>query len=235
MKASIERTNLKYDVEFSAPSFDLPISNVNVLRAFYETIHPRFPINARDMHVTGGNLLSDVHVRVTLFNGNGSIDISVDRMSLVFNNLMTREDLTICKDCISLSEEALHKSLPTVSIRTIAIKPTLYLGLNSDQEDVTNYLARLPGANIKLDLSAFGSVAQHPGINLEIDNIQEKWNAVFNTFQDRTKTSSLILFCSAVYRADGTVRGLENRAKHVEQLLKTFLDSISLETEDLAE
>ncbi len=235
MKASIERTNLAYDVEFSAPSFDLPISNVNVLRVFYETIHPRFPINARDMYVTGGNLLSDVHVRITLFNGNGSIDISVDRMSLVFNNLMTREDLTICKDCISLSEEALHKSLPNVSVRTIAIKPTLYLGLNGDQEDVSNYLARLPATNLKLDLSAFGSTVQHPGINLEVDNYDERWNAIFHAFQDRTRVASLTLFCSAVYRADGKVRGLENRAKHLEQLLNTFLDSISLETEGLAE
>lgn len=233
MKAKIERINLLYEVEFASPSFDLPTSNVNVLKDFYETIHPRFPINTPDMHVTGGNLLSDVHVRITLFNGNGIIDISVDRMSLTFDNLRTESDLTICKDCISLSEEALQKSLPAVSVRIIAIKPTLYLGLNGDQEDVTNYLARLPGANIKLDLSAFGSAVQHPGINLEVDNFEEKWNAIFHAFQDRTGVASLTFFCSAVYRANGTVRGLENRANHLEQLLKTFLDSVGLETESL--
>ncbi len=235
MKAKIERINLTYEVEFATPSFDLPISNVSVLKAFYETIHPRFPINAPDMHVSGGNLLSDVHVRVTLFNGNGIIDVSVDRMSLAFNNLRTEKDLTICKDCISLSEEALHKSLPAVSPRIIAIKPTVFLELNGGQENVANYLARLPGSNVKLDLSSFGSAVQHPGVNLEVNNFEERWNAIFHAFQDRTKTSSLTLFCSAVYRADGTVRGLENRANHLEQLLKTFLDSIGLETESLTE
>ncbi len=235
MKASIKHIDVTYDVEFATPAFDLPSSNVSVLKTFYETIHPRFRINTRDMHVAGGNLLSDVRVRVTLFNGNGVIDISVDRMSLAFNNLRTENDLTICKDCISLSEEALHKSLPTVSIRIIAIKPTLYLGLNGAQEDVSNYLARLPAANLKLDLSAFGSAVQHPGINLEVDNYDERWNAIFHAFQDRTRVASLTLFCSAVYRADGKVRGLENRANHLEQLLNTFLDSIGLETEGLAE
>ena len=235
MKAKIERINLTYEVEFATPSFDLPTSNVNVLKAFYETIHPRFPINTPDMHVTGGNLLSDVHVRVTLFNGNGIIDVSVDKMFLAFNNLRTGIDLTICKECISMSEEALQKSLPTVSPRIIAIKPTVFLELQGGEQNASNYLSHLPGSSIELDLSAFGSAVQQPGVNLEVDNIQEKWNAVFNAFQDRTKTSSLILFCSAVYRADSTVRGLENLANHVEQLLKTFLDSISLETEGLAE
>ena len=108
MKFSIEWFNMTYDVEFAAPAFDLPSNNTSVLKAFYETIHPRFPINSRDMHVAGGNSLSDVHVRITLFNGNGVIDISADRMSLVFNNLRTIEDLTTCKDCFSLSEEALQ-------------------------------------------------------------------------------------------------------------------------------
>ena len=101
------------------------------------------------MHVAGGNLLSDVNVRITLFNGNGIIDVSVDRMSLAFNNLRTEKDLTICKDCISLSEEALHKSLPAVSPRIIAIKPTVFLELNGGQENVANYLARLPGSNVQ--------------------------------------------------------------------------------------
>ena len=235
MKAKIERINLTYEVEFATPSFDLPNSNVSVLKAFYETLHPRFLINAPDLQVTGGNLLSDVHVRITLFNGNGTIDISVDRMSLAFNNLRTRGDLTTCKDCTSLSEKALQKSLPAVSAHLIAIKPTVFLELQGERQIAHNYLSRLPGSSIKLDLSAFGSVVQHPGINLEVENFEDRWNAIFHAFQDRTKMSSLILSCSAAYLADGTVRGLENRANHLEQLLNAFLDSIGLETEGLAE
>lgn len=235
MKAKIERINLTYEVEFATPSFDLPISNVNVLKAFYETLQPRFPINAPDLYVSGGNLLSDVHVRVTLFNGNGIIDISVDRMSLVFNNLRTEIDLTICKDCISLSEKALQRSLPAVSARIVAIKPTVFLELQGEEQSASNYLSQLLGSSIELDLSTFGGAVQHPGINLEVDNIKEKWNVIFHAFRDQTKRSLLTLFCSAVYRADGTVRGIENRANHLNQLLETFLDSIGLETESLAE
>ena len=235
MKANVECIDVTYDAKFATPAFDLPSNNTSVLKAFYETIHPRFRINTRDMHIAGGNLPSDVHVRITLFNGNGTIDISVDRMALVFNDLKTKEDLTICKDCISLSEEALQKSLSNVPVRTVVIEPMLFLELNGEREDASNYLSRLQASNIQLDLSEFGSAVQHPEVNLEVENSEERWRAFLHAYRDRTKPSSLILSCQAIYRAGGRVRGLENRANHLEQLLKAFLDSVGLETEGLTE
>ena len=56
---SLEWMNVTYDAEFASPAFDLPTNNTSVLRAIYETFLPRFPINSRDMDVTGGNVLSD--------------------------------------------------------------------------------------------------------------------------------------------------------------------------------
>ena len=235
MKANVEWMNMTYDVEFAAPAFDLPSRSTNVLKAFYKTIHPHFPINTRDMRVDGGNLLSDVRVRVTLFNGNSVIDISVDRMSLVLNNLRTKEDLATCKDCISLSEEALQKSLPDVPVRNTTIKPVLFLELQGREQNASKHLSRLQEASIQLDLSPFGRAVQHPGVNLEVENSEEGWSTVFHAFRDQSKASALILSCHTIYRADGTLRGLENRMDHLERLLKAFLDSIDLETGDSAE
>ena len=223
---------MTYDVEFVAPAFDLPNNNTSVLKTFYETIHPRFRINTRDMYVTGGNLLSDVHVRVTLFNGNGTIDISVDRMSLVFNNLSSKEDLTTCKDCISLSEEALQKSLPAVSSQTIAIKPTLFLELQEGGQNASDYLSQLLRSSFQPDLSAFGNTVQHPGVSLEVENFEEKWDATFHALRNRIKASALIVSGQANYHTDGIVRGLENRVDHMDKLLMAFANGIDLELED---
>ncbi len=235
VKFSIEWFNITYDVEFAAPAFDLPDNNTSVLKTFYETINPRFLVNSRDMHVAGGNLLSDVHVRITLFNGSGVIDISADRMSLVFNNLRKQEDLTICKDCISLSEEALQKSLPAVSPRAITINATLFLELQGGEQNASNYLSQLPRSSIQPNLSAFGNTIQHPGVSLEVENFEEKWNVTFHAFRDRIKTSALILSSQANYRTDGTVRGLENRVNHLDILLMAFANGIGLELEGSTE
>lgn len=235
MKTNVERMDVTYDVEFAAPAFDLPIKNTSILKIFYETIHPQFPINARDMRVDGGNLLSDVRVRVTLFNGNSVIDISADKMSLVFNNLRTKEDLMICRDCIFLSEESLQKSLPDVAVRNIAINPVLFLELEGGDQNASKHLSRLQEASIQLDLSPFGRAVPHLGVNLEVENSEEGWFTLFHAYRDRRKASALILSCHTMYRADGTLRDLENRTNHLERLLKAFLDSIGLETEGLSE
>jgi hypothetical protein len=230
MKADLERMNVTYELEFATPSFDLPASSVTVLRALYEKVHPRYPMRTQQMQVLGGSLLSDVHVRATLFSGNADIDVSVDAMSLVFNNLTTKDDLEVCQDCILLSEEALQSSLPNVSVRAVAIKPTLFLKLGDGHENASDHLVRVMGSTMKLDQAEFGNAITHPGVNLEVENSEEGWSVIFHAFRNRTRTSSLILSCQASYGAEGKVRGLENRVAHLEQLLTVFLEYIGLET-----
>ncbi len=230
---SLEWMNVTYDAEFASPAFDLPTNNTSVLSAIYETFLPQFRINSRDMDVTGGNVLSDVHVRASLFNGNGSIDISADKMSLVFNNLRTENELLTCQRCVLLGEEVLNKSLPAVRIGMVAIKPTLFLELDGEDKDIGDHLAQLSAPSIQLDLDEFGSAVQYPGLNVEVSNPQERWDALFHAFRDRMKPSSLILNCQAIYQEDGAVRGLGNRVDHLKRLLRAFFDSAELELEGL--
>ena len=232
MKAKLEWMNVTYDVEFAAPSFDLPVSGTTVLRTLYETIHPRYPIRIQDMQVVGGNLLSDVHARITLFNGNAFVDVSADKMSLVFQNLKDERDVAVFRDCISLSEEALQSSLPNVTVRAVALKPTMYLELGGGQVDAGDYLSRAMGPTIELDQAEFEGAVSRQGANLEIENSKEGWNAAFHAVRDHSKQSSLILWCHALYATEGKVCGLENRVAHLERLLKAFFERIALEMPD---
>lgn len=235
MKTTLEWMNLIYDVEFVSPAFDLPTSNTSLLHALHASIDPRFPIKTSDMHVTGGNLLSDVHVRVDLFDGNGAIDVSADTMSLVFNNVRTVDELKTCQDCISLVEKAVREALPAVRFRTVAIKPTLVLQVTNNETAVGTHLSRLFASSIRLDLNAFGAATQVPGVNIEIGNSEQRWEALFHGFADRRKASSFILNVHVSYHEDGTVRGLPNRVSHLKRLLKTFLDGVDMELEGLTE
>ena len=234
MITHLDWMSLAYEVTFRRPAFDLPSNNTSLLKAFYETIHPRFPFNTRDMNVTGGNFLSDVHIRVTLFNGNVAIDVSADRLSVFFNNLRTEEDLVVCQECIALTEEALKKSLSDVQFATVAIKPTLQLEMDGDQEFVA-HLSRQPASSLQLDLSEFGSAVQLLGVNVGVRNVAEGWDALFHAFGDQGKASSWTLIFQGIYREDGAVRGLENRVKHSKHLLRVFFDAVDLKLEGLGE
>ena len=233
MKAKVEKLDLTYEVVFAAPSFELLNSNVRVLKTFYETINRHFPINERDMQATGGNFLSDVHVRIPFSNGEDDIDISFDRMSLVFKNLGTRKNLMNWKECTRLSEKALQESLPDVLPLIRSINPIVNLDLQGESQNVSNYLSRLSGSSITLDMGAHGKVVQHRGINHEVVNTEDEWNVIFHAFHDRAKNSSLVLSCSAFYSERGAVQGLETVTNHLEQLLNAFFESIDLETEGM--
>ena len=234
MITSLHWLEVAYEVTFRRPAFDLPSSSTSVLKTLYETLHPRFPFNARDMNVTGGNFLSDVHVRVTLFSGNVVIDISADRLSLFFNTLRTDEDLVSCQECIALTEEALRRALPDLQFATVAIKPTLHLEMEG-QEDFAAHLSRRPVSSPPLNLSGFGTAVQLPGVNVGVSNVAERWDALFHAFGDKINASSWTLIFQAIYQEDGAVRGLENRVNHSKQLLRVFFDAVDLKLEGLTE
>ncbi len=71
MKGNLKWMELVYEAEFSVPLFDLPGRNTELLKSLHQSIHPRFPLRTRDLHVFGGTALSDVCVRVVMFGGKG--------------------------------------------------------------------------------------------------------------------------------------------------------------------
>ena len=234
MITSLDWMEVAYEVTFRRPAFDLPSSSTSVLKTLYETLHPRFPFSARDMNVTGGNFLSDVHVRVTLFSGNVVIDVSAERLSLFFNQLRTDEDLVSCQECIAFTEEALRRALPDLQFATVAIKPTLHLEMEG-QEDFAAHLSRRSVSGPPLNLSGFGTTIQLPGVNVGVSNIAERWDALFHAFGDRVDVSSWTLIFQAIYQEDGAVSGLENRVNHSRQLLRLFFNAVDLKLEGLTE
>ena len=229
MEAIFRRADLTYEAIFSTLSFDLPGLGAELLKSLYENINPQFPITAADMRVLGGSSLSDVRVQVDMFNGLGLIDVTADKLSMNFRSLQNDGDLTICKNCISLSEQAVRSALPNLQVDAVALRPTLFLALDRKVESASSHIAQVVGSAAQFNLDEFGNPAQYPGVNLEVENTEEDWNAIFNAYRDRGDQSSLIVSCHALYREDGIIRGLEERASHLERLIRAFLSGIGLE------
>ena len=137
-------------------------------------------------------------------------------------------------NCISLSEEATRRTLPDFEVDAVALRPTLFLELDEKTKSASSHLATVVGAAVApLDLEEFGNPAQHPGMNLEVDSTGQGWNAIFNAYRDRSEASLLIVSCYARYSEHGAIRGLEQRAGHLERLIRTLLRGIGLEVPSL--
>ena len=229
MQAAVERVDLEYEADFSAPLFDLFARNTEVLRSFHEGIGSSYPVRSSDMQISRGDRLSEVRVRISLFGGNGLIDVTADRLSISFEHMRTEEQAAICKECISLSEQALKRIFPDLTAHIVTLSPTLFLRLGDGSVSARSHLAQVTGSGISTDLSGFGGAICHPCVNLEIENEDEHWNADFHAYGKWGSEPSLIASCRVMYDENGTIRGLDDRFRHVDRLLATLLGGLGLE------
>lgn len=229
MEADFRRAELTYEVYFLGPSFELPGLGTLLLQSLYENIHPLYPLNTSDMRVLGGNSLSDVRVQVTAFGGLGLIDVRSDGITMSFRGLQNPQDFATCLQCISLSEEATSRVLPNCQTDGVALRPTLYLDLEGEARSASDHLATVLAAITNMDLQKFGNPVLHPGVNLEMENTEQGWNAIFNAYRDRGEQSLLVVSCFAQYGEQGAIQGLEQRFGHLKQLIRTVLRGIGVE------
>ena len=230
MKTTLEWMELTYEADFSAPPFDLPERATDLLKSLHLFIHPRFPIRTPDMYVFGGTALSDVCVRVTLFGGNGTIDVTADRLSTRFVGLRRHQDLDFCNQCIALAEQALRNTLPDVMIGHVSIRPTLTLRLGDESTDAREYLRGVVKPAVHMDLDGLGAAALHPCINLEVQNDAERWRAVLHAYPSGEERSSVVIACSIIYTESPAPSSSEERNDRLWRLIAALLRGLGLET-----
>lgn len=232
MEAVVERMDLEYEADFSIPLFDLPARSTEILRSFHESISPSYPIRSADMQIFHGERFSEIRIRIALFGGNGLIDMTADSLSISFSHMRIDDQAAICKECISLSGQALGRIFSDLAVNIVTLDPTLHLRLGDGSVSARSHLAQVAGSGISTDLSGFGGAICHPCVNLEIENDDEHWNADFHAYGKWGTDPSMITSCRVMYDEDGAVQGLEDRLLHVERLMASILGSIGLEVDN---
>src|SRR2546427_366220 len=99
--------DVTYEARFRAPLFVLAGSPAVILEAVHGRLSPKYTVAPNDLIVDSGRSVGDVHSRINLFAGNGSLDIRADAFTAKFTNPWAPGDVDIVKDCIELTNEAL--------------------------------------------------------------------------------------------------------------------------------
>ena len=232
MATNVERLDLVYEVAFHAPAFDLPMRGAALLKALYEAINPRYSILMNNMQIFGGNAMSDVRVRMTLFNGSGLIDVTANNLTLTFNDVRGQDGIAICKECISLSELVLKEFFPDLRVNIVTIRPTIVMTLENTDHKGSGYLSQVLQDALSISLVESIGTSQYPGANLTLKNKREGWSVVFHVFQNQTADSSVIVSCHAQYNDNGLILGLDERHNHMVELLDRFLERLGLAISD---
>ncbi len=231
MKGSLEWMEATYDAEFASPLFDLPRHNTELLESLYRHIHPRFPLRMTDLQAFVGNAYSDVSVRVTMFGGQGSIEVTAERLSTRFNGMKQEQDLAVCNQCTALAEQALQEVFPNIGIATFGGRSTQSIRLGDGSVPPHDFLRQVVKPGIDLELAGLGDTVLTPCVNLEVRNDSEAWRAILHAYDNVVEPPSVVVSCwMAGSRASG-VRGLhEEHIGRRLRLLEARLRALNIET-----
>jgi hypothetical protein len=225
--------DIVYEVVFSTPMFKLVRENVDMLRIFYQHLAPHYLVRPSDMQVSGGTALSDVKARITLFRGNGILEVTVDKFSATFTNAVGEKDLETIKDCVAISLSALAEWLPTMTYREHVIRVAAFLSLLSDSPIAADdFLNNLMGNKMAFRGEDIGASKSHFGLKAEFENPEEKWIVSFDVSRSWINGDMLIVNSSAIYQGDSVMKSLDDKAAHIQMVFNSFLTTIGLEAKE---
>ena len=239
MEAAIERMDVQYEVVFSEPLFDLPRRNVEVLESFYNNFKPEYFVSLSDMQVIGGTALSDVKLRMVMFGGFATLEVTIDKMRIEFRQLKSSSDLNTCKSCTLASERAIWGIYPELRINGTEFNFDVHIKL-SDNQNAGQLLRDVVGYGNNIDLSQFGDVERLPAANTAILSKQKEWSAVFHAYATLPDRSGLIASFRSSYTEAEPDQGLDhrlneftNRTEDLRKLFNILLGGIGINSADL--
>jgi hypothetical protein len=219
------RVELSYEVSFGSPAFDLPSKNVQLLRALYEAINPRFPINISSMQAQGGNTLGDVKVRVFLFNNSAFLDIDLQRMLGTFTNIMTRDDVEVVKDCLLLAEDAWKRTFPEIDFRQSCFDLRFHLELDGGRASALAIIGRLMKPLSPIDI---GAKYQGTALVMNYEHQEEKWRVNLMLDESQLVPEGLFIHLRAFYDCDGEFKSFQGQEAHLITIFEKFFRGLNL-------
>src|SRR5690348_3816395 len=91
MKVERSQAQLVYEVGLKMPAFELATNGVPVVKTIHAAFSGRFNVTPADMHVASATRLSDWVARLSLFNGQWSVEYRFSGY-LVTCNLLTTDN-----------------------------------------------------------------------------------------------------------------------------------------------
>ena len=230
MVAKTAVADLRCVVDFSPPAFDLATRATEVLRALYNRISPHYPIDLADMRASGGPAISDVAASATMFGGSADVRVSAQDMTLTFRHIRGKQDVDICANIMSVSEQAVADSLPRARAHNKLLSCTLSLELGDGGADARDHVSHIVAIKRQLVVGDFDGGVCQPLINLEAVNQEAGWRATFHAAPHREYNSMLVAGCSVEYAFNHTAAA---NVEHVRQLMDAFLNVVGLEVDSL--
>ena len=222
--------DIQYDVGFRTPFFGLARSNVEVLQALYEQFPPRYGIQSSDLQAVGGSVMSQLRATLTLFRGNGIIEVSSDKLHVKFSNATGKDDVAIIQDCIIHALTALSRFISESQFGPELIVVKAFLGIAGGTTERDKFLDRFHMPYVD-GLAKSTNLIISPAIKFDIQNEAEKWNVNVELSRAWIDPEAIFLAVNGNFSTGASAQTLPRRADIIQGVMKQALEAVGLQSE----
>ena len=220
--------DISYEAIFRNPLFELVRGNIDAFKIFHRHLTPHTSISSSDMQSMSGSALSDLKTRISLFRGNGILEITVDKFTAIFKNAVGQGDIDLIKKCVGSGVAAMTEWLPDLAYREETIRVVAFLALQGEENSRDKFLHDLIGSKVTICADDFGAAKIHTGLKADLENSADKWRATFDVSHSWVHTDLLVVIYNAIYDEGGALTNFEDKTNHAQKIYNDFLAKIGL-------
>lgn len=213
---------IRYQANFAVPLFNVIPQAPELQARIYAGVRECYPnaLKTDDMHVATGGMQSDTGLRIKMFGGNASINLTPAQLVIDFSNL-NATDVKICKKCIDLITVILNETCSNAAILSETCIVVLKL---SGEGDAAGHLGRISAENVRVDPFQFGATEDHPVVAIELGNPMAGWRSSTKVTADQDEFTIL---CENHY--DRSQKSVSDRIDAQYRLIDGILSRIQVE------
>lgn len=227
LKTSLSWMTITYSGDFETPLFDLNERFGELQRKIYHAIYSQYPfaLDAADMTTAWGASIREKFLRLTLFRGNATIELTPAQLVLDFQNLVV-SDIKVVKQCIETTLEVVRRTCVDAGVRQEALYTSCTL--NSVEGSAHAHLSSLMASNVGIDPSEVGATELLPVFAVELENGLESWRSTANVklAQDR---EALFVFARTEYAQPNEGVSLGDRVDQQYRLISALLAKVHVQ------
>ncbi len=175
MTDTIVRLDLVHEAHFGRPAFELLREAPAVIANFYDELSPNFTVNAEHITAAYTNVLSEVLVRIGLFNNVAAVEIRPQRMSVRLPNISNTESVAIATNAIRATHSALAKGPPKIDVVSTSFLAHCWVALEGGEDSARRLLARNSIPVAAIDPVMWNGDEIKYGLRFTSRNVAEGW------------------------------------------------------------
>jgi hypothetical protein len=229
MKVSLSHGQLIYEAGLRTPAFDLAISAVPAVKALHAAFSGRFNVTPADIHVGNAARLSEWLTRLSLFNGNWTVDFRFSGYQVTCNLLTTEADVRLAVECIGLTEEVARTIIPSIALQYTLARLSVWYRCDGGSNAVLQHMSQFTPTTLGIGPGFEGAQEVCFNIAGEVANSEERWSTRFLIEPSRVPNADLFYQIENKYLDGGKYNTLEERKNHFRQISKALSKQAALE------